>query len=452
MVDNNTITGNQIGASPIAFNLACYGILSKLSPNCFVQCNNITRTGRGIAYDGNNLMGSGTKVEFFKNILTAPIRQGFVLMNGGVIGQQGDANGASGNVWVNFNAANSDQTVVGGPTPFSAISSGNLSPLYVRNISGGNVERILDNQFVAPSANADAYSYIPSGGLFLYPNTHPLATTCFTPLTQGFKIGISPIVDVVARNAEFSNIISTVITATANGTPQEKWMLKQHLHKSIRQSAVGANATVANFYTTQQNAEVAMYYEVDSLLSQGNTTLAQTKNNNATANNNITQTHKAYNNVYLSGVTSATDYATLQTLANLCPTTHGNAVFEARALLNMVSYSNIEYSDSCNEASVGRIGYFEEEQQGIVVAENIQANLFPNPNNGEFTLAYDLKNIAEATIQLYDVRGSLLLSQTVTNENNLTKLNATNFDNGIYFIKVIANNNTLWVSKFVINK
>jgi Secretion system C-terminal sorting domain len=214
---------------------------------------------------------------------------------------------------------------------------------------------------------------------------------------------------------------------------------------------VGANATVASFYATQQSAEVAKYYEVDSLLSQGNTTLAQTKNNNATANNNITQTHKTYNNVYLSGVTSATYYATLQTLANLCPTTHGNAVFEARALLNMVSYSNMEYSDSCNEASSARMGYFEDELQGIAIAENIQANLFPNPNNGEFTLAYDLKNVIDGTVTITDITGKAVYSTQISNENNLVKINTDGLKTGMYFIQLNNKSNLLWTSKILIN-
>ena len=37
-----------------------------------------------------------------------------------------------------------------------------------------------------------------------------------------------------------------------------------------------------------------------------------------------------------------------------------------------------------------------------------KGKLYPNPNNGEFNLAYDLKTNNEATLQITDVNGNTL--------------------------------------------
>ncbi len=450
MVDNNTIDGLLLPlGNANTYNVNSIGIGSGGSPNCFVQCNTITRVGTGVAYFGNNATGTGnTGKEFFGNTLNYPIKRGLALIANGIIGTQGNATSASANTWNGFPLnPQTDQTMVG---VGGAISSALNSPLYLRNIL--NVERPTDNAFSLPSGTGDRY--ILGVSIFTLSPSAPNIATCTPSLSSGFRVMLTPTTSITQRNVDYSSYITSVLSATSNATPQQKLILKQHMHKNIRKTSVGTDATVAAFYATQQSSEVAKYYEVDSLLGDGSFTLAQTKNNSATASNNITQNHKTYNTIFLNGVATPSDYATLQALANKCAYEDGNAVYQARALLNMVNFTNTIYIDSCDgNNKAGRMGYFDEgEQQGITLTTNIYANLFPNPNSGEFMLSYDLKNVSEATVQIFDVRGSLLLNQTITNENNLTKIDATNFDNGIYFIKVIADNNTLWVSKFVINK
>ncbi len=446
MADNNTIDGGQLGTDPTNFSLNSYGILSLLSPGCFIQCNNISQVGRGIAYNGNNL-GSGTKMDFFKNRFKDPIRQGFVLMNGGIIGQQGDANGVSANVWINFNTLNSDHTVVGGlPGASAAINS----MLYVRSVNTFNaMERITDNQFSPPSSSPNAYAYGPS--LTLMPTFTPDKGSCLAQLYQGYRIIVTPTVNTIDRNEEYSNVINAVTTTTTSLSPQEKWSLKQHLYKTIRKQGVGNTNTVENFYRAQKNTELAQYLEIDSLLSESNTTLAKEKNNSISANNSITQTYKKYNAIYLSGVSAANEYTTLKELANLCPTLYGNAVFEARALLNMVSYATLNYNDSCGEENLATsLTNFEEQQLGVSLIEKMNVSLLPNPNNGEFTLAYDLRQTNKAIITISDITGKVVYTNEITNEFNLVKISTIDLNNGMYFIHLNSNDKLLWTNKFII--
>ncbi len=444
MVDGNNINGLQLPLlNPNTYNVNSIGIGSGFSPNCFIRCNTITRVGTGIAYFGNNTsVGAG----FFGNTFNSPIKRGFALIAGGIVGTQGIVTAASGNVWNGFAPLVSDQTMVG---VSGAPSFSNLSKLYVHNNA---LEYPMDNQSTLPSLPTAVYA-IPFGSLILVPNSLPNITTCAPTLTAGYRVILTPTTSITLRNADYSNYITTVLTATSPATPQQKLTLKQQMHKNIRKTSVGANATVANFYTTQQSAEVAKYYEVDSLIGEGNVALAQAKNNSATASNNITQNHKDFNNIYLNGVATPSDYATLQALANKCAYEDGNAVYQARALLNMIDYTNTIYIDNCDGTNEGaRMGYFDDgEQQGVAVAQNIQANLFPNPNNGEFTLAYDLKNVVDATVIITDVTGKIVYNSVITNENNLVKIQTDNLNSGLYFIQLSNNGALLWTNKVMIN-
>lgn len=455
LVDNNFVDGG-LTASPVGnFNINCSGIRCVKSPGCFIQCNKITNTGKGIVYSGNNLTsGPYAAAGFYHNYLTYPMRRGLELNNGGIIGTQGNNTAASANQWIGFtNITGVDETFVGGGFPAS--NAGN-SVLWVRNIVGS--ERPLDNQNGAPSTPADRYQGASLPLLASGVNdveTAPGYSACPVPLNSGAKVALTVPLNITQRNVDYSTLITSVVTATAtNMTAQQKWQLKQHMHKAIRQTQVGVNTTVANFYANEQAGDAAKYYLVDSLMASGDTALARANNNSAPVNNAIELTHHDFNNLYLSGITSQTDYVNLENIANLCAYKYGNAVYQARALLNITTYGNQSWEDdNCeDDKSDGRMGNFGEEEQGIALTETIKASLYPNPNNGNFTLAYDLKQTPEATIQLLDVTGKIVYTTSIDNLNNIIQINTNDLHSGIYFIQLMNKNSLLWTDKVMISK
>ncbi len=443
MIDNNNINGNQTG--PVGgYDVHCYGIRSDLSPNCFVQCNTITKTAIGIGYIGNN---NSPSIGLFNNTLNYPIRRGLYLTNGAVIGTQGSASQQSANQWLNgwstiSNNTDPSQTYVGDG---GTVSNSFNSILYVQN----NVNELpTDNMYFLPSSNTNRYSTLGS----LVTTIQNGTLTCAPTLTAGYRIGVTPTVNITQRNTDYTNYITTVVTPTATAlNAQEKWMLKQHMHKTIRQTAVGSNATVANFYTIQQTDNVATYFAVDSLLSVGDTVQAKSKNSSAGTTNAIEQNHKDFNNLYLNGVASASDYATLQTLANLCAYNNGNAVYQARALLDMMNYSHTDYNDSCGAEKVSARLANPSETKGVSI-ENITAKLYPNPNNGNFTLVYDLKEIPTASIIITDISGQVVYENTVDNMSSILSINTSDLKSGLYFIKLSNKGMLLWTDKVMISK
>ena len=113
-----------------------------------------------------------------------------------------------------------------------------------------------------------------------------------------------------------------------------------------------------------------------------------------------------------------------------------------------------DYNDSCYTDKLNaRFGYDEkEEEKSVSVAEGVQAKLYPNPNNGTFMLAYDLKTNHEATVNIMDITGKVVHTETVDDLNNIKLINTNDLQNGIYFIQISNNKTLLWTDKLVISK
>lgn len=70
--------------------------------------------------------------------------------------------------------------------------------------------------------------------------------------------------------------------------------------------------------------------------------------------------------------------------------------------------------------------------------ENVTMEIYPNPNSG--ILFVTLKNCKEATVTITDIKGTILLKQTLSNAEN--KLDVRNFAKGIYFIRMESTTGT----------
>ncbi len=92
----------------------------------------------------------------------------------------------------------------------------------------------------------------------------------------------------------------------------------------------------------------------------------------------------------------------------------------------------------------------ENDQLGVHLKENIQINLYPNPNNGEFTLTYDLKQIEGAKVTITDVTGKVVYSTEISNEFNTVQILTTDLKSGMYFIQLNNDDKLLWTNKFII--
>ncbi len=75
---------------------------------------------------------------------------------------------------------------------------------------------------------------------------------------------------------------------------------------------------------------------------------------------------------------------------------------------------------------------------GIEEIENKKVSIYPNPTINNITVELDASLLNEATIEIYDGIGKLILSEKIVAEKNNYKLNA--YENGIYTVRILSDN------------
>ena len=69
-----------------------------------------------------------------------------------------------------------------------------------------------------------------------------------------------------------------------------------------------------------------------------------------------------------------------------------------------------------------------------------ELNIFPNPSNGNFTLAYTLTNSEKVSISVYDFTGKKIDVKSVNGNSGLNTLlvSGNDYAKGIYLVEIIA--------------
>jgi len=86
----------------------------------------------------------------------------------------------------------------------------------------------------------------------------------------------------------------------------------------------------------------------------------------------------------------------------------------------------------------------------IILSENIQIQVYPNPANDFITIDYKLEQKANISIELINIEGKILETQILENQlnENSIKLNVEKLEAGTYFVKFASGNN-VYVKKIV---
>jgi hypothetical protein len=101
------------------------------------------------------------------------------------------------------------------------------------------------------------------------------------------------------------------------------------------------------------------------------------------------------------------------------------------------------YADTVRISFIGRwIGGSYRDTCGIDAAAGIkqlsvdtkQVLFYPNPNNGNFVI--ETNSMEKQTMQVYDVSGRLVFSQTI---NGKASIDASNLNEGVYNLSITTN-------------
>ena len=100
-----------------------------------------------------------------------------------------------------------------------------------------------------------------------------------------------------------------------------------------------------------------------------------------------------------------------------------------------------------SDASVNQLGVKIDDFviNGVLSNQSFEANqvaVFPNPSNGIFNIAFG--NLNPNKIEVYDISGKLILQKNnLEVTNNQTNINLSTTSDGVYFVKISTENNTI---------
>jgi hypothetical protein len=81
---------------------------------------------------------------------------------------------------------------------------------------------------------------------------------------------------------------------------------------------------------------------------------------------------------------------------------------------------------------------------GIAEVENdFHFNLFPNPNNGKFSISYLLPQNKDGTLEIFDLTGNIIYKQKLPMWSTMQHISIPNLADGVYLIKIISGNNSI---------
>ena len=86
------------------------------------------------------------------------------------------------------------------------------------------------------------------------------------------------------------------------------------------------------------------------------------------------------------------------------------------------------------------------------VARESEFSLYPNPSNGQFTLAYQLNEMETGEIRMFDMVGKQVFAQTVSGEAKMVNMNLSELSTGLYLISLEVNGEVRFAERLSILK
>ncbi len=416
-----SIFANDVKGSNNLLNTIATGIYSSINNNLSVTCNTV----RAI-YQGFEFAGSQPLTQWEGNVMKNH-KRGFVLSNNGVIGAQGNSLTPIDNQWIGGGWGINFQT-------FTFLSLSSTSPLYTRTVT----PFFPFNNSSIPAGND--YS---TSGLFAATGA---SFSCTPPLPVPPPPGGGGGGNVLNRIALDSIPFITVIN-------QSKFIHQNHLHRTLKHNPIimTGDTVLQNFYAANLSTSKELISSIETNLSNGNTTLAQSQIAAFTATNNIETNYRDFLDAYRKyrdTTFTSVDSVTILNLAYKCPFTDGAAVYQARALYNTI-YSTIElFNDNC-PAEEENVRLMKIENQ-TAAANGWDVNIHPNPATNDLFIT-GTNDKEDIKVFITDVNGRLVSNYIVKTDAFIGKIKLE-LNNGIYFVTLINQSENRVVKKLVIFK
>ena len=461
---------------------AIVGIYGGMNTNALVSCNEVNYTTTGFQFYGN-----ANYTQWYYNVMHRN-EYGFVL--DGVIGNQvRPGTLPSDNEWVGpldpiTHLFWYDYTTGFGTPNFATFTVNrpvlSLSVLSVRLPFSGTAAYSPWNNYGNPP--------FPPNVLYGLGSPTGYSGWCINTLTGSYAfpdcIPTNWSLTAAMMPAGHGAALDTI--AYYSNVGNARWMAQMGLYKAMVSdtSLADSSAILHQFRDMAATSRYAWVSRIDSALSNEDTTTAaallamgihadtttaiDTVYGVVMADDTLADTvvmnyYKFYRIYlrYMAGAMGYADSCELTALANLCPKRDGEIVYQARGLYRTVFNDPGDFNDNCMDSAASSPcdtcdWHGRHAQHGgkgaLAKATQQRYKLFPNPNEGNFTLQQMLDDDKPVTAEVTDALGRVLYKQVRTFSNNKLRLALDNVPPGLYLLHITDSSGKMFNFKFVIAK
>jgi hypothetical protein len=447
-IDNNCIRSNY---TPTNYNSTANwnirGVHVNSSTNVLVRCNNVYKVGRCFEFQGVCTSVATTNngtVGFVGNTMNNARTGLFIGANGAQIGTQGASNQPMSNRWTNKATTNfwdrGNTYVETGSTAANSIiyCRQNISDAWPTNHQGTGIIYVNITDIIS-APNGSEYTC----------GTNPCGSGQQMASQQSSQLNTTS----AAPNAiTLQNMLGNT-TNYGNATNAVQFNTQHYVYDVLANNPalITQSTVLQNFYTTAQNNAIGKLHLASQKTAQQLYADAYTANNGFVPANAVEQNLQTANNIALNKlsnynyVVTTQDISILQNIAAQCEMEGGKGVILARNILMQLSKGIIAFANNCN--SNGRMA---DNTQPNKVTEESSFTLYPNPNDGNFTLNYTIA--LDAQLNITDVTGKIICSYSLLATNTTIEINCNELSNGVYLYSITNNNLLIYTDKLIIVK
>ena len=446
-IENNTITGTN----NLAFNQS--GIFLQSQYSTRVGCNNVTNLQNGFRFNGDN-----SSTTFWDNFMNPSNLYGFTLENNGIIGQQGNArsrnrnNGCtSNNSWGGDNNAwlsqNHFKSYVNNSWAYlSKFYTYSTAATSWRNRNGAGGGLFPSFAFQTTNIPTNINGTLTNTQSIVLGNNDPNCPHCtWATLPAG---GLGRDAAEVDENQEA--IAEGTLDIIGDEAEQRLYVMQEQLFEQLKDNTelTTQSPILNNFVNDNSWGSFDFIYYTAKYLSKKENSSVDVLLNYFPSNNIVDDNYWQYYK-WVNEMQKNTEYTPsieqVLAMANLCPAKHGNVVFDARNLYNMLTQDNKSFADDC-ETTIAARGVKTKKETRTVDNKKMVEGVIVYPNPAKDYIAINGKLIKEVSITSID--GRVMLKQQCSNVYSTT-INIKNLIAGLYIIKTIDSKGVIITNKLI---
>ena len=318
----------------------------------------------------------------------------------------------------------------------TAVVTVTVNPVPNVTATTANSVVCLGSSATLNAGGATTYTWAPQGGQFATTVVTPTATTIYTVSATSFGCNNTATVQIVSVSIPTVTAVASSTTALCAGSA----VVLSASGTATSYSWVPAGGSAAT--TTVMPSSTTIYTVTGS---NGSCSAKTTVSVNVIANPVVIATSSrtlicTNESAVLTASTSATSYTWSTNAASA--TTMSVTVTPTVATNYTVTVSN----GTCTATATVSVNVNPCTGVKEVYASN-GISIYPNPTNGIVHIAVTNELLENATIELYDAIGKLVIREVLSKET--TTVNMNKLEDGVYFYKVISNNQDVKIGKLV---